>query len=123
MGAIGEKRLNIDFCFYAAPFGIIPLELDAVYPLSQYEMSIPLDRETLTYVVKQVQDYLMRQRQKYKHIVLHPNNLFGKKIMNVCRKTCQVLGIEFHTSSEEPRSWSKTAIEDLIKKIVDIQEG
>jgi 7-cyano-7-deazaguanine tRNA-ribosyltransferase len=121
--AIDEKSLNIDFCFYTAPFGIIPLELDAVYPLSQFEMSIPIDGETLTYVVKQVQDYLMRQGQKYKHVVLHPNDLFGKKIMNVCRKTCQVLGIEFHTSSEEPRSWSKTAIEDLIKKIIKIQEG
>jgi 7-cyano-7-deazaguanine tRNA-ribosyltransferase len=121
--AIGEDTLNIDFCFYAAPFGIIPLELDSVYPLSQFEMSTPIDRETRTYVVKQVQNYIMQQGRKYNHILLHPNDLFGKKIMNVCRKLCQVLGIKFYTSSKETRNWSKTAIEDLIKKIVDIQKN
>src|SRR3989304_4327999 len=41
------QRLGDEFsgyvhvCFYAAPFGFIPLELDVVYPLSQHETAIP----------------------------------------------------------------------------------
>nr|ADQ54394.1 7-cyano-7-deazaguanine tRNA-ribosyltransferase [uncultured marine crenarchaeote E37-7F] len=118
---IGDKILQIDFCFYSAPFGIIPLELDEVYPLSQFEMSIPIDYGTIEYVIEQVQDYLLRQGRKYQHVLLHPDVIFGNKIIDVCRKTCQVLGIDFQTSTEEGRIWSKKAIEDLIGKIEDLQ--
>src|SRR4030066_1631176 len=51
-----EKELQntVHVAFYAAPFGVIPLELDEVYPLSQHEISLPLDKETVDYVAKQV---------------------------------------------------------------------
>jgi 7-cyano-7-deazaguanine tRNA-ribosyltransferase len=120
---IGDDILNIDFCFYSAPFGITPLELDEVYPLSQFEMSIPLDMKTIEYIVERIQDYIMRHGLKYKHILLHPNFIFGKRIIDVCKKTCQVLGIDFQTSTKEKRIWSKKAVEDLIKKIVDSKKN
>jgi 7-cyano-7-deazaguanine tRNA-ribosyltransferase len=117
---IGDNILNIDFCFYSAPFGIIPLELDEIYPLSQFEMSIPIDLETINYVIKQVQDYILRQGKKYKHVLLHPNFIFGTRIIDVCKKTCQVLEIVFQTTTDERRIWSKKAVEDLIRKIVEL---
>ena len=116
---IGDNILNIDFCFYSAPFGITPLELDEIYPLSQFEISIPIDQKTIEYIVEQVQSYIMRHGMKYKHVLLHPTIIFGKRISDVCKKTCQVLGINFQTSTKEGRIWSKKAVEDLIKKIVD----
>ena len=48
---MGEQKAEcVHVCFYAAPFGVIPLELDEVYPLSQHEVSMPLDCEVTEYV-------------------------------------------------------------------------
>ena len=38
------------FVFTAAPFGVVPLEFDEVYPLSQHEVALPLDAGTVEYV-------------------------------------------------------------------------
>ena len=45
-----ELTGKVHVCVYAAPFGVIPLELDEVYPLSQHEAAVPLDLETVNYV-------------------------------------------------------------------------
>ena len=38
---IGEdSAAQVHVCVYAAPFGVIPLELDEVYPLSQHEVNL-----------------------------------------------------------------------------------
>ena len=73
---------------YAAPFGIIPTELDEVYPLSQYEIATPLDAETVDYVAKQVENYILST--DYRKVVLcqHDEN-GGRKILTACRKACQ----------------------------------
>ncbi|MFQ6065641.1 MAG: tRNA guanosine(15) transglycosylase TgtA, partial [Candidatus Bathyarchaeia archaeon] len=42
-----EKKNDFHVCIYAAPFGVVPIELDGVYPLSQYEIAAPLDLETI----------------------------------------------------------------------------
>ena len=115
---ISVKSLNIDFCFYSAPFGIIPVELDEVYPLSQFEISLPIDLDTKKHVVEQVKDYLLRHGKKYKHVLFHPNFIFGNQIIETCKDTCHILGIDFQTTTDDRRIWSKNAIEDLINKIV-----
>jgi 7-cyano-7-deazaguanine tRNA-ribosyltransferase len=99
-------------CFYAAPFGIIPIEIDEVYPLSQFE-AIFLDEETKHYVAKEVDDFI--RRQKYDGVILHNDeNYWGDVISNTCKKTCQDLGINFIESTErEP--WSKEAIDNLLR--------
>jgi predicted RNA-binding protein len=117
---IGSHILNVDFCFYAAPFGIIPLELDEVYPLSQFEISIPIDRKIKQYVMEQIKEYLLRPKKKYKHVILHPSYIFGKQLIEICKKTCQELGIAFQTSTNEGKIWGNKAIEDLIKKNLDV---
>jgi hypothetical protein len=43
---------------YAAPFGVVPLELDEIYPLSQHETATPHDVETIDYVADQVIRYI-----------------------------------------------------------------
>ena len=83
-----ELSRNVHVCFYAAPFGVIPLELDEVYPLSQHEVALPLDQETANYVVAQVADYV--KRSKYTKVVLlhDPLNWTGiikKTLKRICR--------------------------------------
>jgi len=87
---------KIHICFYAAPFGVIPIELDEVYPLSQHETVLPLDKETVDYVANQVADYI--NRTNYKTVILldDPEN-WNKTILNTCKKTCKQKQIRFKT--------------------------
>jgi len=85
---------NVHVCFYAAPFGVIPLELDEVYPLSQHETALPLDRETICYVATQVADYI--QRMSYAVVVLlHDPQNWGRSVKTACRSACQKKGVHF----------------------------
>jgi len=85
---------NVHVCFYAAPFGVIPLELDEVYPLSQHETALPLDKETTVYVAAQVADYI--QRTHYKVVVLlHNQQHWGSSVKTACSSVCKKNGIRF----------------------------
>ena len=86
---------RIHVCFYDAPFGVVPIELDEVYPLSQHETALPLDKETTEYVAEQVSGYVTRM--KYKQIVLvNDRQNWGKTVVTACRKACARKGLEFH---------------------------
>jgi 7-cyano-7-deazaguanine tRNA-ribosyltransferase len=92
-----KERLNeAHICFYAAPFGVIPIELDEVYPLSQHETVLPLDKETVEYVAKQVADYI--NRTNYKTVVLlnDPEN-WNKTVLKGCKKTCKQKQVDFRS--------------------------
>jgi 7-cyano-7-deazaguanine tRNA-ribosyltransferase len=85
---------NIHVCFYAAPFGIIPLELDEVYPLSQHEIALPLDRETVDYVASQVSEYITRAQ--YETVVmLHDPQHWGETVKEQCKQACLKNGMAF----------------------------
>ncbi|MCJ7425155.1 tRNA guanosine(15) transglycosylase TgtA [Candidatus Bathyarchaeota archaeon] len=89
-----EQSCSVHACFYAAPFGLIPLELDEVYPLSQHETVLPLDRETVNYVANQVTDYI--GRSDYGTVVLLSRlKDWDRTILNACRKTCRKRDITF----------------------------
>jgi 7-cyano-7-deazaguanine tRNA-ribosyltransferase len=89
-----ENLSKVHVCFYAAPFGVIPIELDETYPLSQHETVQPLDKETITYVAHQIGDYI--NRTNYKTIILlnDPEN-WNKNILKTCKKTCRQKNIKF----------------------------
>ncbi len=89
-----QQSSSAHICFYAAPFGVIPIELDEVYPLSQHETVLPLDKETINYVANQIVDYL--NRTNYKKIILVNNaENWNKTILNACKRTCRTKKIEF----------------------------
>jgi len=87
---LGDK---IDFhtCIYAAPLGIVPVELDEVYPLSQHETAIPLDVETTEYVASQVADYI-RTMDYDKVVLLQDGKVWKGKIAGACRQACERKG-------------------------------
>jgi 7-cyano-7-deazaguanine tRNA-ribosyltransferase len=112
-----EVFKKIHICFYAAPFGVIPLELDEIYPLSQFEISFPLDIETKNYVAKEISEYITRS--KYRTVILHQDKeKFGEDIIKKCQRTCSEVGSEFILSSKED-PWKKYAIKELVEKIID----
>jgi 7-cyano-7-deazaguanine tRNA-ribosyltransferase len=76
-----SKLLHI--CFYGAPFGVVPIELDEVYPLSQFEIAQPLDYETISYVAQEVEKYI--SRSLYKEVIIIEDEELKGKVSEACR--------------------------------------
>jgi 7-cyano-7-deazaguanine tRNA-ribosyltransferase len=91
-----DKQLSnaVHVCFYAAPFGVIPLELDEVYPLSQHEVALPIDKETVDYVGKQVADYI-KQSHYEAVVLLHDPQHWDNTVRRACRKATLAGGMKF----------------------------
>jgi 7-cyano-7-deazaguanine tRNA-ribosyltransferase len=117
-GALNEHLERVHVCAYAAPFGVIPTELDEVYPLSQFEVALPFDRETVEYVGGQVEAYLLSQKGRYGSVVLHYDvDELGRRVVAACEKGCRTVGARFLPSLVEEKTWGKAAIENLVKVV------
>ncbi len=108
----------LQFCVYVAPFGVVPLELDDVYPLSQFVASFPLDVETKDYVINQIRTYILEGNHECKGVVLHcETDAFGKRLTRVCEDACSKRGITFLASEVTEKTWSKRSVESLVSQI------
>ena len=113
----GESSKRVHVCFYAAPFGLVPLELDEVYPLSQYEIALPLSKETNDYVAAQVANYI--SRGNYRTVVLlHDPKNWDDSVGRLCKRISAEKGIGFrkiNLKSEESKN-ILTRLETILKK-------
>jgi len=92
---LGKSWGRIHVCFYAAPFGLVPIELDEIYPLSQHETALPLDNETKEYVANQIAQYI--EGRDYEAVVLlHKPEDWNSTILKACKKTCLKRKINFN---------------------------
>jgi 7-cyano-7-deazaguanine tRNA-ribosyltransferase len=110
---LGGKMAGIHLCTFAAPFGVVPLEIEEMYPLSQHEVALPLDNETLDYVAKQVEDYIERSHYQ-KVILLNNGETWGPKITSAVVRACK----DKRTSStvlNPSNPWNKPAMKSLLK--------
>jgi predicted RNA-binding protein len=83
-------------CFYAAPFGVVPIELDEVYPLSQHETVLPLDKETIEYVANQIADYISRTDYR-KILLMYDTENWNGTILKACRKVSKQKSLKFES--------------------------
>ena len=112
---LGDKADRLHVCTYAAPFGVIPTELDDVYPLSQNEIASPFDAETLSYVANQVADYI--KNTDYRRVImLREPKVWRGKILAACKRACIKKQIPF-TALHERDPWAKSAAEHLAEVI------
>ena len=92
---LGEESWSkIQVCVYAAPFGVIPLELDEVYPLSQHEVALPLDKETMEHVAKQTSNYI-KQNAYDSVVLLNDPKLWQNIVKASCRSVCKAKSLKF----------------------------
>jgi 7-cyano-7-deazaguanine tRNA-ribosyltransferase len=103
---MGVKNRKIHVCTYSAPFGVIPAELDEVYPLSQHETTTPLDSDTINYVAEQAEKYIA-QRNYEKVVLLEDNETWHRKITQTCKRACRKKNIQLDVL--RTCSWSKSA--------------
>lgn len=64
-----SSKPNIHICFYTIPFGVIPVELDDIYPLSQYETCPPFNSEMKKSLTESIMEYI--QNKKYRETVIY----------------------------------------------------
>lgn len=113
---IGNAVADVHLCTYVVPFGVVPLEVDDVYPLSQFEASSPPDTETIDYVMREIEDYIIRNR--YRAVILHSDSkIFGEKILEITKKACMRAGAELVVSSVED-VWGRRGVEVLLASIL-----
>jgi len=108
---LGAEALRVHVCTYAAPFGVVPVEIDEVYPLSQHETATPLDTETISYVAETVANYI--KEKHYKRVVLvEDDETWQKKVTAVCRRTCRENNIPL-TMVHARYPWNKSVLNRL----------
>jgi predicted RNA-binding protein len=75
---------HLDVCIYTPPFGIIPPELDGVYPLNQYEYAYPPDHETVEYLAKRIVEYVEVMKYLRTVIIIEPST-WQEEVADICR--------------------------------------
>jgi len=108
---------SIHVCTYAAPFGVVPTELDDVFPLSQHEIATPLDLETIEYVAEQVANYV--EKMSYERVILLINDSWKGKIKSACQRACKKKGISLILFKVE-EGLDKRTLENLIANLKSI---
>ncbi len=115
------ESVKIDFrkihvCFYSVPFGVIPVEIDDVYPLSQFEVAKPFNLQMKEEVVKTIVEYV--NLKKYRKIFLHPDfNLLEEKMIKFLEEKVKIIRT---TNEKDP--WSLKAIKDLEETLEKVFE-
>jgi len=110
-----EQRVHL--CTYAAPFGVVPIELEEIYPLSQCEAALPLEHETTRYVSRQLVAYI--STTNYKTVVLlNDEENWERTILNACKSTCNRKGIAFkHINlKDRPSRRISSRLEQILKR-------
>lgn len=111
---IGDKK-RVHVCTYAAPFGVVPMELDEVYPLSQYEIALPPDSETIKHVAEQVKSYI--ETNDYNNvIILQDVKSWKNSVKSVCKRVCREKHISL-TILRTTEPWNKTTVNGLIDAV------
>jgi 7-cyano-7-deazaguanine tRNA-ribosyltransferase len=110
-GKLGRRKSMVHVCTYSAPFGVVPIEIDEVYPLSQHEVALPLDSDTIAYVAEQVESYVARSRLR-KVVLLNDSETWGNEIASAARRACRKRGFAL-TVLNPARLWNKLAVNSL----------
>jgi 7-cyano-7-deazaguanine tRNA-ribosyltransferase len=108
---------QVHVCVYSAPFGLVPLELDEVYPLSQHEAAHPFDLETVEYVAHQTAEYI--KRSSYKSVVLlNDPKHWSDTIKKACTKACKTADLPFDSvdANVQGSRMIFSRLEDFLRK-------
>ena len=86
------SKPGIHVCFYSIPFGVIPLELDDVYPLSQYESCSPFNSEMKKELADSITTYI--KNKKYNKKIIYPDySLLDKKNLRSLRQEAIIIRV------------------------------
>jgi len=95
----GEHVRRIHLLLYSKAFGVIPLEISDIYPLSQYEESIEVDEAIINNILNAVSSILTKS--KYRIAIVCKIRDFPSKLYEAVREFLTKMGvivyeIDFH---------------------------
>lgn len=96
----GREEINkIHECIYCIPFGVIPIELDEVYPLSQYEAIESMNREEIEVTINAIKN--MINSNNYSKVILVKGKNIPGIIVEKIIEICQEYKLKLHIIDEE----------------------
>jgi predicted RNA-binding protein len=98
-----SKKTHV--CFYNPVFGVVPIELDDLYPLSQFEVVQPYSETLIENLAIFLADFIKARKRKYKIIILH----FNPKLLDL--EKFKDLDLRFSLWTGNP--WSDEALNTL----------
>mgnify|MGYP000654458644 FL=1 len=98
-----------------APFGVIPLEIDDVYPLSQFEVGKPFKGEVKIEVAKSIIRYI--EGKPYKLIVIYrdPKLLSDRLLSRIIKERRGLISIDVIK-----KPYSKDSLSHFIEDLKNI---
>jgi archaeosine synthase len=114
--AIGAYRGCIHELILTSPLGVVPRELEVVYPAAFYDIPVTgyWDAEEREWVASCLRAYLKRNIGKYERIVAH----LGGAYKDICSRVADDLGIEIrYTCEEGENATSRKALDRLSAEI------
>ena len=114
-----ELAGQVHVCVYCAPFGLVPLELDEVYPLSQHESAHPFDLETIDYVASQTAEYI--KRSTYQSVALLNDPKWADTVKKTVKFACNAKGLPFDSVDANVQGSREifSRLEDILRKQLD----
>jgi len=89
-------KSEVHMCFYVPPFGVVPIEIHDVYPLSQFEIACPPDAETVKYVAQQIVEYVKRSSYE-RRIMVVESGTWQEEVAKICKECFEEKLLEFLT--------------------------
>ena len=100
-----ELADKVHVAVFCAPFGVVPLELDEVYPLSQHEAALPLDRETVAYVAGLTADYI--KQMPYSSVTMLNDPKLWKDHVEIAVQKCLHRKRQSSFDAVEANDWGR----------------
>jgi 7-cyano-7-deazaguanine tRNA-ribosyltransferase len=109
---------KMHICFYAAPYGCIPSALSETYPLSQFEITLPIDHETMRLTIKSLKDYLKKTEHKVMTLYCG-KNLLDKMVEECFIETSEIINAK-KMIIKEKNPWEAKNFINLNKKLEEL---
>ncbi|MBC7219047.1 MAG: tRNA guanosine(15) transglycosylase TgtA [Hadesarchaea archaeon] len=93
----GEKKIDVEGAHLlkiVPPFGVVPEELEEVYPLSQHEVPKELDAEMARYTAESLEAYLKTHGGRYQQVILfNDEKRWGEMLVKACHPVAEKLEV------------------------------
>lgn len=112
--------VQVHVCVYCAPFGVVPLELDEVYPLSQHESAHPFDLDTINYVASQTAEYIKRSTYQSVALLNDPKH-WSDAVRTAAETACNANDLMFDSVDANVQGSKEifSCLEDILRKQLD----
>ncbi|WNY23968.1 hypothetical protein MmiHf6_12920 [Methanimicrococcus hongohii] len=125
--SIERNRKYVNELIITSPMGIIPRELELTYPAAHYDTTVTghWDLEERAWVGGLLEQYLIKNKDLYKHIIAHVEGPYRE----ICEAVSAKLGISMtYTVERSPASQAslknlRTAVDKIVEEATPVKES